>query len=93
MKDLKNKVAIITGASGGMGRVISEMLADKGKKCSAARVYINGNYAGKYVNNDGTDPEYPSGVALNNENKISIIGIGDTKATMKMRHFRFAYYG
>ncbi|MBE6643942.1 MAG: SDR family oxidoreductase [Ruminococcaceae bacterium] len=32
MKDLKNKVAIITGASGGMGRVISEMLADKGVK-------------------------------------------------------------
>ena len=32
MKDLKNKVAIITGASGGMGRIISEMLADKGVK-------------------------------------------------------------
>jgi hypothetical protein len=71
----------------------AEMLACNGKKCSAARVYIDGNYAGKYVNNDGTDPEYPSGIALNNENKISIIGIGDTKATMKMRHFRFAYYG
>jgi len=32
MKDLKNKVAIITGASGGMGREISAMLAAKGVK-------------------------------------------------------------
>ena len=32
MKDLRNKVAIITGASGGMGREISAMLAQKGVK-------------------------------------------------------------
>ena len=39
MKDLKNKVAIITGASGGMGRVISEMLADKGVKLALYSSY------------------------------------------------------
>ena len=32
MKELKNKIAIITGASGGMGREIAAMLADKGVK-------------------------------------------------------------
>ena len=53
MKDLKNKVAIITGASGGMGRVISEMLADKGVKLAlysndaAALEELAGKLAGK----------------------------------------------
>ena len=59
---------------------------------SAGRIYINGVYAGEYVNDDGTEYAYPSGINLNNETLILITGFGNTTATAELSGYRFSYH-
>ena len=66
--------------------------ADPSKLCSAARIYIDGEFAGEYVNDDGTEYAYPSGVNINNENLIVITGLGNTQAEIQLSGYRFSYF-
>ena len=66
--------------------------AGSDKKCSAARVFVNGKYIGTYVNDDGTEEMFPSGTALNNENRITVVGIGNTTATLSLGSVRYSYH-
>lgn len=66
--------------------------ADPSKLSSAARIFINGEYAGEYVNDDGTERAYPSGININNENIILFTGYGNTCADLTLGGYRFSYY-
>ena len=73
-------------------------LANKAQKAapgtlsSAARVFVNGELAGEYVNDDGTEKAYPSGININNENLLLFTGYGNTCAKISLRGYRFSYY-
>ncbi len=66
--------------------------ANPGRLSSAARVFVDGKYIGKYVNDDGTDKKYPTGINLNNEHHVVIAAVGNTSATISLPGYYFAYY-
>ena len=61
------------------------------RKCSAARVYADGKYLGKVINNDGRDPDFPSPSGMNVIQRADLLPIGDTEAEIKLESLRFYY--
>ena len=61
------------------------------RKCSAVRVYADGKYLGKVINNDGCDPDFPSPSGMNVIQRADLLPIGDTEAEIKLESLRFYY--
>ena len=61
------------------------------RKCSAVRVYADGKYLGKVINNDGRDPDFPSFSGMNVIQRADLLPIGDTEAEIKLESLRFYY--
>ena len=61
------------------------------KKCSAARVYIDGRLLGSIINNDGTESLHPSGFTLNNIGRLHIRALENSGATLEFTSLQFAY--
>ena len=61
------------------------------KKCSAIRVYADGAYLGKAINNDGTDYLFPSMSSLNGTYLAAIRAYDGAKAKLSLDNLRFSY--
>ena len=72
-------------------RVDMPRLDKQPKKCSAARVYINGELLGTIVNNDGRDPMYPSGYIIGTLGKYKIYALENSSAKIIMDNTRYSF--
>ena len=61
------------------------------KKCTALDVYVDGKHLGRVVNNDGSDPNFPSGYCLGTTNRLFIGTTDSTEATIKIKNLRYSY--
>ena len=60
------------------------------KKCTVADVYVNGKFVGKSVNNDGTDPHFPSPSSLNVMHAVQL-ELKSGSAKLVIDSVRFSY--
>ena len=67
----------------------SKRLDGEAKLCSGARVYVDGKLLGSCVNNDGTDPSFPSTSTFTSMAVISIAGVEGAEATVAFKNLRF----
>ena len=72
----------------------TERLDDqKNKKCSAIRVFVDGEYLGKIVNNDGGEPGFPSGYILCTSTKLIFEALENSGAVLEIESLRYSYAG